>query len=103
MKFKPLGNLVMLELNLGGEETTEHGIVYEKTITAHVWGRVVAIGPGIPFPKTGKILPCEFEVGDEVLVTFRAMKGTRTEGLYSGEERVYHLYDRNDIICVKEK
>lgn len=102
MKFRPLGNLVMLELSLGGELVSEQGIIYEKTITPHVWGRVIAMGPGTPFPKTGKILPNELKVGDEVLVLFRKMKGTHTEGLYTGEERVYHLYDRDDIICAKE-
>lgn len=103
MKFKPLGDLVLLELNLGEETTTEQGIIYEKTIERNVWGRVISIGEGKPAPKTGKIIPCEFEVGEEVLVPFAQFKETYTEGLYSGDEKVYHLYDRKDIICAKEK
>ena len=103
MKFKPLGDLILLELSLGGEEVTEQGIIYEKTIERNVWGKVVAIGEGKPATKTGKKIPCEFKVGEEVLVPFRGMKGTHTEGLYSGDEKVYHIYDRYDVICAKEK
>jgi len=103
MNFKPLGDLVLIQLDLGGEETTEQGIIYEKTIESYVWGKVIAIGDGKPATKTGKNIPCEFKVGEEVLVPFRGMKGTHTEGLYSGEEKVYHIYDRYDVICAKEK
>jgi co-chaperonin GroES (HSP10) len=103
MKFKPLGNLIMLELSLGGEETTEHGIIYEKTIQSYVWGKVVAIGPGIPAPQTGKIPELDLKIGDEVMVLFRSFKGTYQDGLYTDKEIAYHLYDRSDIICVKEK
>ena len=103
MNFKPLGDLVLIQLDLGGEETTEQGIIYEKTIESYVWCKVIAIGDGKPATKTGKNIPCEFKVGEEVLVLFRTMKGTHTEGLYSGEERVYHIFDRKDVICAKEK
>lgn len=103
MKFKPLGDLVLIELDLGGEETTKEGIIYEKTIESYVWGKVIAIGDGKPATKTGKINPSEFEVGEEVLVHFRALKGTHIEELYSPNEKVYHIYDRKDIICAKEK
>jgi len=103
MKFRPLGNLVMVQLNLGTEETTEQGIIFEKIIQSYVWGNVVAIGPGSPAPKTGKIPEFNLRVGEEVLVLFRLFKGTYQEGLYTDNEKVYHLYDRKDIICVKEK
>ena len=103
MKFRPLGNLVMLELKLGGEEVTEHGIIYEKAIQSYVWGEVVAMGPGVPSPQTGKIPELDLKVGDEVMVLFRVFKGTYQDGLYTDKIREYHLYDRSDIICVKEK
>lgn len=103
MKFRPLGNLVMLELYLGTEEITEQGIIYEKTIQSYVWGKVVGIGPGTPAPQTGKIPDIDIKIGDEVMVLFRLFKGTYQDGLYTDKEKVYHLYDRNDIICVKEK
>jgi len=37
------------------------------------------------------------------MVPFAKLKGTHTEGLYSGDEKVYHIYDRYDVICAKEK
>lgn len=103
MKFKPLGDLILLELSLGGEEVTEQGIIYEKTIDRNVWGEVIAIGEGKPATKTGKKIPCDFKVGEEVMVPFAKLKGTHTEGLYTGDEKVYHIYDRCDVICAKEK
>ena len=103
MKFKPIGDMVLLELSLGGEVKTDQGIIYEKTPERNIWGKVIALGPGTPLPKTGEIPPWEFEVGDEVFVQFTSFKGTYKEGLYSGEEKVYHLYNRYDILCVKEK
>jgi len=102
MKFKPIGDMVLLELSLGGEMMTEQGIIYEKRIEKVVWGKVVSIGPGYPLPKTGKVIACDFQVGDEVMVPFMNFKGTYKDGLYSGNEKVYHLYDRHDIICAKE-
>ena len=102
MKFKPIGDMVLLELSLGGEVKTEQGIIYEKTPERNLWGKVIALGPGTPLPKTGEIPPWEFEVGDEVFVAFSNFKGTYEEGLYSGEEKVYHLYNRYDVLCVKE-
>ena len=103
MKFRPIGDMVLLELRLGGEEMTEQGIIYEKTIERNLWGKVIALGPGTPLPKTGEVPPWEFEVGDEVFVVFNTFKGTYKDGLYSGDEKVYHLYNRYDILCVKEK
>jgi co-chaperonin GroES (HSP10) len=101
MKFKPYGNMVLVQLDFGKEFTTEHGIILEHTIQPQTWGTVVAIGEGAPH-KSGKILPFDVKVGDFVYVTFNRARGTYTEGLYSGNEITYHVYDRNDILCAVE-
>ena len=101
MKFKPYGNMVALQLELGKEYTTDQGIIVENGIQDKVWGTVVGIGPGIPH-KSGKMIPIDLKVGDIVFVKFMKMKGTYTEGLYSGDEMTYHVYDREDILCAVE-
>ena len=71
MKFKPIGDMVLLELSLGGQVKADQGIIYEKTPERNIWGKVIALGPGTPLPKTGEIPPWEFEVGDEVFVPLK--------------------------------
>lgn len=101
MKFKPYGNMVLLQLDLGKEYTTDQGIIVENGISDKVWGTVVAIGDGIPH-KSGKTIPIDVKVGDIVFVKFMSMKGTYAEGLYSGNEITYHVYDKNDLLCAVE-
>lgn len=102
MNFKPYGDLVLLDLNLGTEYVNDKGIILENTIQNYVWGKVIVIGDGLPAKRTGKIPHLDIKVGDVVYVLFRKLKGTHVDGLYSGNEKVYHLYDRHDIICAKE-
>lgn len=101
MKFKPYGNMVLLQLDLGKEFTTEQGIILENSVQEKVWGTVIAVGEGIP-NKKGKLIPFDVKPGDMVFVNFLSMKGTYKEGLYSENEITYHVYDRSDILCVAE-
>jgi co-chaperonin GroES (HSP10) len=101
MKFKPYGNMVLLQLELGKEYTNEQGIIVENGIQEKLWGTVVGIGSGIPH-KSGKMIPLDLNIGDVVLVEFMKTRGTYKEGLYSDNEITYHVYDRNDILCAVE-
>lgn len=102
MNFKPYGDLVLLDLNLGNEYVNDKGIILENTPQNYVWGKVMGVGEGIPSKRTGKTIHLDINVGDMVCVPFRKMKGTHVDGLYSGNEKVYHLYNRFDILCAKE-
>ena len=44
-KFNPIGKWIMVKSNLGGQTTTESGIIYNEVIRSrYIWGEVAAIG-----------------------------------------------------------
>jgi len=76
-KFKPIGKWIAVKTSLGGEKTTEAGIIYtEKVKSRLIWSTVVAISPD---------LTEDIKVGDKVLwdLTKNAGRG------YDGKDMVH--------------
>jgi len=47
-KLKPIGKWVLVATKLGGQKTTEAGIIYNEKVTCKmVWGEVVDISPDL--------------------------------------------------------
>lgn len=58
-KFKPIGKWIWVQSNLGGQTTTEAGIIYNEVVKSrYIWGTVAAIGDK---------LTEDIRVGDRVL------------------------------------
>ena len=58
-KLKPIGKWVLVATKLGGQKTTEAGIIYTEKVTCKmVWGDVVDIGPD---------LTEDIKIGDKVM------------------------------------
>lgn len=58
-KFTPIGKWIWVQSHLGGQTTTEAGIIYNEIVkTRYVWGTVAAIGDK---------LTEDIRVGDRVL------------------------------------
>jgi len=87
MKFKPLGDRILLK-QLEAKEQTKGGIVIPDTVKEKPQeGEIIAVGEGKKNPE-GNIVPLSLKVGDKVLY-----------GKYSGTEAVI---DGDDYLIVRE-
>jgi len=87
MKFKPLGDRILLK-QLEAKEQTKGGIVIPDTVKEKPQeGEIIAVGEGKKNPE-GNIVPLSLKVGDKVLY-----------GKYSGTEVVI---DGDDYLIVRE-
>ena len=66
MNMKPIGDLVLLELD-EIKEKTESGIILMENKTGYVTARVASIGPGL-FTATGDRIPMTIAVDDTVMI-----------------------------------
>jgi len=74
MKFRPLGDRILVK-RIKEEEKTKGGIIIPDTAKEKPQeGKVVAIGKG-KYSEDGKLIPIEVKVGDKILF-----------GKYSGSE-----------------
>jgi co-chaperonin GroES (HSP10) len=76
-KLKPIGKWVLVATKLGGQKTTEAGIIYTEKVTCKmIWSDVVAVGPDITE---------DIKVGDKVMwdLTKNAGRG------YDGKDLVH--------------
>ncbi|MDP8290193.1 MAG: co-chaperone GroES [Candidatus Susulua stagnicola] len=87
MKFKPLGDRILLK-QLDAKEQTKGGIVIPDTVKEKPQeGEIIAIGEGRKNPE-GNIVPLSLKVGNKVLY-----------GKYSGTEV---SIDGDDYLIVRE-
>lgn len=88
MKFKPLGDRVLLK-QLEAKEQTKGGIVIPETAKEKPQeGEIIAVGDGKKNSE-GKVQPLSLKIGDKVLY-----------GKYSGTEVVI---DGTDYLIVREE
>jgi len=88
MKFKPLGDRILLK-QLEAKEQTKGGIVIPDTVKEKPQeGEIIAVGEGKKNPE-GKVVPLSLKVGDKVLY-----------GKYSGTEVVI---DGEDYLIIREE
>jgi len=88
MKFKPLGDRILLK-QLEAKEQTKGGIVIPDTVKEKPQeGEIIAVGEGKKNPE-GKVIPLSLKVGDKILY-----------GKYSGTEVVV---DSEDYLIIREE
>ena len=88
MKFKPLGDRILLK-QLEAQEQTKGGIVLPDTVKEKPQeGEIIAVGEGKKSPE-GKVVSLSLKVGDKVLY-----------GKYSGTEVVI---DGEDYLIIREE
>ena len=88
MKFKPLGDRILLK-QLEAKEQTKGGIVIPDTVKEKPQeGEIIAVGEGKKNSE-GKVVPLSLKVGDKVLY-----------GKYSGTEVVI---DGEDYLIIREE
>ena len=88
MKFKPLGDRILLK-QLEAKEQTKGGIVLPDTVKEKPQeGEIIAVGEGKKNSE-GKVVPLSLKVGDKVLY-----------GKYSGTEVVI---DGEDYLIIREE
>ncbi len=88
MKFKPLGDKILLK-QLEAKEQTKGGIVLPDTVKEKPQeGKIIAVGEGKKSPE-GKVVPLSLKAGDKVLY-----------GKYSGTEVVI---DGEDYLIIREE
>jgi len=66
MKMKPIGDLVLLDLD-EIKETTQSGIILMDNKSGYINARVASIGPGL-FTATGDRIPMTVAVDDTVMI-----------------------------------
>ena len=87
MKFKPLGDRILLK-QLEAQEQTKGGIVLPDTVKEKPQeGEIIAVGEGKKNPE-GKVIALSLKVGDKILY-----------GKYSGTEVVI---DGDDYLIIRE-
>ncbi len=88
MKFKPLGDRIVLK-QLEAKEQTKGGIVLPDTVKEKPQeGEIIAVGEGKKNPE-GKVIPLSLKVSDKILY-----------GKYSGTEVVI---DGEDYLIIREE
>ena len=88
MKFKPLGDRILLK-QLEAQEQTKGGIVLPDTVKEKPQeGEIIAVGEGKKNPE-GKVIALSLKVGDKILY-----------GKYSGTEVVI---DGDDYLIIREE
>ena len=96
MKFRPLGDRVVVR-RIKEDQKTAGGIIIPDTVAEKPQeGEVISIGPGVIDEKTGKRTPLEVKAGDYVLFG----KWSGTEVKLDGEELL--IMKESDILGVLE-
>lgn len=94
MNIKPLADYVLIE-PVTAEEKTKSGIFLPETVEKErpEQGTVVAVGPGKK-TSSGKIIPLEIEVGDNVLFTKYGPNEIEVDG------KEYLITKEEDILAI---
>ena len=104
MKMKPIGDLVLLELE-EVKEKTESGIILMDNKTGYINAKVASIGPGL-FTATGDRIPMTVQPGGQVLLHSRLLKGDNEVKLdgekYENHEGKNVVLDDKTYLLVRE-
>ena len=73
MKLKPMGDQILLKRQKN-QEKTKSGIILTAGISNYETADVVEIGTGL-FTQTGDKIPMTVEIGNQVLLHSRLLKG----------------------------
>ena len=97
MKWKPIGDQVLLKVEKKSEKT-KAGIILVDRDNAFIRGEVVAIGDGL-FTQTGTRIPMTVKVGDNVYV-YKSNLGENKEIIL--DETQYALIRESEIAVVND-
>ncbi len=97
IKIKPLGDYLIIEPLLI-KEKTKSGIFLPGTAEEQTpeQGKIIAVGPG-KRDSTGKLLPLEVKIGDQVLFS----KYGPTKVKFDGKE--YFVIRQDDVLAIIEE
>jgi len=90
MSFKPIGKWIAVVTDIGGEKTTEAGLIYKDNMTekgGYVWSDVVAVGTDVEE---------DIRIGDKVYWELATIMGNYYEGLDLINEEHIIMVDRED-------
>jgi len=97
MKWKPIGDQVLLKVEKKSEKT-KSGIILVDRDMAFVLGEVVAIGDGL-FTQTGARIPMTVKVGDTVYV-YKSNLGENKEIVL--DDKQFVLVRESEIAIVND-
>ena len=92
MKYKPLGDRVVVEIVKRHDEKTKGGLYKPSGSETTMLGEVVAVGSGL-FTHTGDRIPMTVQVGDTVL-----LEGTGFKHKNNG--KTYHIYRESELLSI---
>jgi len=97
MKFKPMGDYLLVKKQ-AGQEKTKSGIILTADSDAYGRADVIDAGPGI-FTQTGDRITMACKVGDVVIVPTRVLSGNNgNEVKIDGEK--YLLVREAEVVMV---
>jgi co-chaperonin GroES (HSP10) len=87
MKFNPIGKWIEVKTDMGGQKTTDAGVIYtDKPTGRYVKSEVVAVGSGVAE---------DVQVGDIVYWDSKEFKGDEYGGNHLVNEKWIALVERN--------
>ena len=97
MKWKPIGDQVLLKVEKKSEKT-KAGIILVDRDNAFIRGEVVAVGNGL-FTLSGDLLPMTLKVGDIVYV-YKSNLGENKEIVLDDEQ--YAIIRESEVAVVND-
>ena len=95
MKFKPLGDKVLVEPSKEKERSSSGIIIPDTAKEKPQEGKVIAVGPG-KRDDSGKLIPMDVKAGDKVIYGKYAGTEIKLEG------KDYVIVDQSDISGILE-
>jgi hypothetical protein len=90
MSFRPIGKWIAVTSDIGGEKTSEAGIIYNDNSTGKggmIWSLVRAVGPDVKE---------DIKIGDKVMWELATFRGNSYGSLDLIHESNVELVDRNE-------
>ena len=97
MKFKPMGDYLLVKKQVG-QEKTKSGIILTADSDAYGYAVVIAAGPGI-FTQTGDRIAMTCNIGDMVIVPTRLLSGNNGNEVKIDNEK-YLLVREAEVVMV---
>ena len=97
MKFKPMGDYLLVKKQ-AGQEKTKSGIILTGDNDAYGYADVIDVGPGI-FTQTGDRIAMACKVGDTIIVPNRLLSGNNGNEVKINDEK-YLLVREAEVVMV---
>jgi len=97
MKFKPMGDYLLVKKQ-AGQEKTKSGIILTGDNDTYGYADVIDVGPGI-FTQTGDRIAMACKVGDTIIVPNRLLSGNNGNEVKINDEK-YLLVRESEVVMV---